>query len=204
MQVGLPVFADRRAAGRRLARYLARYAGSGAAVVVGLPRGGVPVAAEVASALGLPLDILLVRKLGVPGEAELARREKLYRAAAPPIPLTGRDVLLVDDGIATGATMRVAIRAARQCGAAKIIVAVPVCAASSCDSLREEADQLLCLEQPESFGAVGAGYREFGQTSDAEVMECLRAARDRSRPVDRAPGNSFFRLPHGNHRSQTL
>jgi len=214
----MSLFADRADAGKRLARHLAEYSGNPDAVVVALPRGGVPVAAEVARSLGLPLDIFLVRKLGVPGheelamgaiasgggvilnreivdacgiaegqirvtaqreEYEMARRETLYRGSAPRIPLTGRDVLLVDDGLATGATMRAAVRAIRLERPASIVAAVPVGAVDSCQALRSAVDHLFCPQQPEPFGAVGAFYDRFGQTTDADVIECLHKARNR-------------------------
>jgi putative phosphoribosyl transferase len=214
----MPLFADRADAGRQLAGQLLQYGGSRSAIVVALPRGGVPVAAEVARALSLPLEVLPVRKLGVPGHTELAfgaiasggtvflnrdivgacgiaeseiqcavereiremaRREPLYRAGAPRIPLTGRDVLLVDDGLATGATMRAAVLALRHERPSRIAVAVPVGAADACEILSREADDLVCPARPDPFKSVGVWYEQFGQVSDGKVIECLREARDR-------------------------
>jgi predicted phosphoribosyltransferase len=181
-------------------------------VVLALPRGGVPVAAEVARALGAPLDVLLVRKLGVPGHEEYAmgalapggvrilndevvsqlgippwsiarateremreleRRERLYRAGRGPLQLRGRTVILVDDGLATGATMRAAIAALRILEPARIVVAVPVAARESCEALRQEADEVVCAVMPEPFHAVGLWYEDFPQTSDEEVRRLL-------------------------------
>ena len=179
-----------------------------------------PVAFEVARALRAPLDLFLVRKLGVPGHEELAmgalatggvrvlnqavvaalsiaepvieavtaaeqreleRRERLYRGDRPPAEVRGRTVILIDDGLATGSTMRAAVAALRQRGPARIVVAVPVAAAQTCDELRAEVDELVCAETPEPFYAVGLWYRDFSQTSDAEVSALLdRAARDQS------------------------
>lgn len=210
-------FADRLAAGRTLGRELAAaYAGWPQAIVLGLPRGGVPVAFEVAKALQLPLDICLVRKLGAPGREELAmgaiasgnvrilnpdilawleipdvilekivlreqrelqRRERAYRGDRPQPNLQERTVILVDDGIATGATVRAAIAAVRQRGAKRIIVAVPVAARSVCAQLRLEVEALVCLLALENLSAVGYWYEDFTQTSDAEVCRLLAAAR---------------------------
>ncbi|GAA2994065.1 hypothetical protein GCM10020229_03190 [Kitasatospora albolonga] len=202
-------FTDRRDAGRRLAAALGPRPG---AVVAGLPRGGVPVAAEVAAALGAALDVCVVRKLGVPwqpelamgavGEdgalvldqqvlratrvtpdqlaaveraerAELARRAARYRGGRPPLPLAGRTVVVVDDGLATGSTARAACRTLRQRGAAHLVLAVPVAPAGWRAELAGEADELVCPYEPERFGAVGAFYADFGQTSDREVLEIL-------------------------------
>jgi putative phosphoribosyl transferase len=208
------LFRDRRDAGRQLGRALATSAG-GDVLVLALPRGGVPVAYEVARTLDAPLDIFLVRKLGTPGQPELAmgaiasgdvvvvndevvrllglgratidaaaarerreleRREEAYRGQRPRPTLEGRTVLLVDDGLATGATMKAAVRAARAQRPARIIVAVPVAAPSTRDDLAREADSVVCLETPDSFGAVGQWYESFAQTTDAEVQELLRQA----------------------------
>ncbi|NWO56174.1 phosphoribosyltransferase [Chromohalobacter israelensis] len=207
---------DRRDAGRRLAQ---RLQGSvdASALVLGLPRGGVPVAAEIAHALGATLDVMVVRKLGVPGHEEFAmgaiasggvqvldeplihrlglderrlasvivrerheleRREREFRGDRAYPSLAGRPVILVDDGIATGATMRAAIRAVRRLGAEHCILAVPVAAPESLASLRPEVDRVECLATPAHFGSVGQWYRHFDQTSDAEVRACLRPARD--------------------------
>ena len=210
-------FPNRAEAGRRLAEKLQRYAGRDDVIVLGLPRGGVPVAYEVAQRLGAPLDVFIVRKLGVPGFEELAlgaiasggvrvlnedvvrvlpnaseliesvtarelaelqRREQTYRDGRPAPELRGRIAILVDDGLATGATMRAAVKALRQLGAAKIIVAVPVGAADTCHELEHEVDEAVCLMAPEWFQAVGQFYEDFSQTSDDEVRELLtRAAR---------------------------
>jgi predicted phosphoribosyltransferase len=212
-------FLDRIDAGRRLAEQLSGYEGMPDVVVLGLPRGGVPVAAEVAEALGAPLDVFMVRKLGVPGHEELAmgaiaigdaivvneevvrslrvpddvfravvhqerqelqRREQAYRHNAPPPRLTGRTVILVDDGLATGATMRVAVQAVRGQGPAKLVVAVPVGAPQTVAALSRFADEVICVSIPDDFSAVGMWYRDFSPTTDEEVVESLdRAARRR-------------------------
>jgi predicted phosphoribosyltransferase len=209
------VFDNRVAAGRALAQSLSAYRGAADAIVLALPRGGVPVGFEVAQALGLPLDVLVVRKLGLPGQPELAmgaiatggalvlneevlrfadgrevaleqvrrreqleleRRERQYRGGRPPLQLAGRTGILVDDGLATGATMEVAVRALRGLGATRIVVAVPVASAEARDRIAEVADEVVCLETPMFFSAVGQWYRDFGQTSDAEVSELLAQA----------------------------
>jgi putative phosphoribosyl transferase len=207
-------FADRADAGRRLGEALVgRWPGQ-PVVVLALPRGGVPVAAEVATALGAPLDVLVVRKLGVPWQPELAmgavagggvrfvnasvvrqlavpadqveavarrelveleRRERAYRGERPPTEVAGRVVVLVDDGLATGATVRAAVQAVRTARPARVVVAVPVGAPESCRGLREVADEVLCLEEPERFAAVGAWYDDFDQTGDDEVRRLLSA-----------------------------
>lgn len=210
------VFRDRRVAGRSLARALRTYAERPDVIVLGLPRGGVPVAFEIAEALGLPLDVFLVRKLGLPGneeyamgaiasggvreinvpvlrrigvpeaaivaavdreERELHRRERVYRGDLAPVTLRDRTVILVDDGLATGSSMRVAVKAARACGARKIIVAVPVGPSDTVRDLARLADDVVCLAQPEPFLAVGRFYENFDQTTDEEVVELLRRAR---------------------------
>jgi putative phosphoribosyl transferase len=213
------IFQDRRQAGRALAQIVRdecrETLASDDAIVLGLPRGGVPVAFEVARGLRLPLDVFVVRKLGVPGQEELAmgavasggavviqsdvvtayrigqetidavaarerleiaRREAAYRESRPPARLAGRAVLLVDDGLATGSSMKAATRALRPI-ARLIVVAVPVAAASTCEELRHEADQVVCVETPEPFHAVGEFYRNFDQTSDAEVRALLAQSR---------------------------
>lgn len=211
-------FADRFDAGRRLAeRLTAAYEGNPDLIVLGLPRGGVPVAAEVAEALGAPLDVFLVRKLGVPGHEELAmgalatgdaivvnesvvrslrisdedfrrvvqkerlelqRREIAYRHHAAPPKLAGKIVILVDDGLATGATMRVAVEAVRKQGPASIVVAVPVGSRETVASLASFADEVVCASMPDNFSAVGYWYVDFSPTTDEEVVEALeRAAR---------------------------
>jgi putative phosphoribosyl transferase len=206
-------FADRREAGRLLAERLRQYANRNDVIVLALPRGGVPVGYEVARALGAPLDVYLVRKLGLPGHKELAmgaiasggirvlnqdvvhfygvppalidrvareeqqeleRREAVYRANRAPLVVTGRIVILVDDGLATGSTMRAAVQAVRAQRAARVIVAVPVGAAESCDDLTTMADVVVCVRTPEPFAAVGYWYRDFSETTDAEVQALLR------------------------------
>jgi putative phosphoribosyl transferase len=208
-------FQDRLDAGRELAAKLRRYAGRDDVVVLGLPRGGIPVAFEVAQALGAPLDVFLVRKLGVPGHEELAmgaiasggarvineqvvdrlgippemieavaeqegreleRRERAYRGDRPPLELRDRIIILVDDGLATGASMRAAVAALREHQPGWVVVAVPVGAASTCSELSGEVDEVVCARQPEPFFAVGAWYDHFEQTTDDEVRELLRRA----------------------------
>ena len=211
------IFSNRAEAGQLLAEKLEKYAGRDDVIVLGLPRGGVPVAYEVARRLGVPLDVFIVRKLGVPGFeelalgaiasggvrvlnedvvralpnaneliesvttrelAELGRREQIYRDGRPAPDIGGRTVILVDDGLATGATMRAAVAALRQLGAAKIVVAVPVGAADTCREIEQEVDETVCAIAPEWFQAVGQFYEDFSQTSDEEVRELLaRAAR---------------------------
>ncbi len=206
-------FADRREGGKQLATQLAAYANRSDVLVLALPRGGVPVAFEVASALRAPLDVFLVRKLGVPGHEELAmgaiatggvrvlneevtsrnahsefgnRRGGQSRGAGVETPRTaipgrsaapnvqGRTVILIDDGLATGSTMRAAATALRQMHPAKIIIAVPVAASETCEEFRSEVDDVVCVAVPEPFMAVGAWYSDFSQTSDDEVRELLR------------------------------
>ena len=207
-------FRNRRHAGQVLARHLGAYAAQSGTIVLGLPRGGVPVAWEVARALRAPLDVAVVRKLGLPGHeevamgaiaagggrvmtgagadrvvsaaavdavvaretAELARREAVYRGGRPPPALAGRTVILVDDGLATGATMRAAVRAARLQAPARIVVAVPVAAQSSCAELHAEADEVVCAMTPVHFHAVGQWYDDFEATGDDEVRALLAAA----------------------------
>ena len=205
-------FRDRREAGRLLAERL-RMDGDGSdTVVLALPRGGVPVAAEIAHELAVPLDVFVVRKLGVPGHEELAlgaiasggvrvlnqgvvdaarmspeavervarreleeveRREAAYRGGRPPVETAGKRVILVDDGLATGATMRAAVAAVRATGPARIVVAVPIAAASTCEELAREVDEIVCLRTPEPFYAVGLWYEDFSQTTDEEVRALL-------------------------------
>ncbi|MBV8118358.1 MAG: phosphoribosyltransferase [Alphaproteobacteria bacterium] len=212
-------FRDRTEAGRLLAEKLAAYIARPDVLVLGLPRGGVPVAYQVSRALRAPLDIFLVRKLGVPGHQELAmgaiasggirvlnddvvgrlaipgdeidavaakevnelgRRERLYRGGRPPRDIRGRTVIIVDDGLATGATMRAAIAALRQLQPARVVVAVPTAAPDTAGQLGKEADDIVCVITPEPFFAVGQWYEDFEQVSDAEVGVLLRAAqRDR-------------------------
>jgi putative phosphoribosyl transferase len=212
------IFRDRSDAGHRLGEKLRADGPAGEnAIVLGLPRGGIPVAHAVADALGAPLDVFVVRKLGVPGQEELAmgaiasggvrvmnhevvdalgippaaldrvaaaeqleleRRERAYRGSRPALQLGGRTVYLVDDGLATGATMRAAVQAVRQHRPARVIVAVPVAASSTCVELAAEVDEVVCLATPEPFMAVGRFYQDFSQTTDREVHDLLRAAED--------------------------
>jgi putative phosphoribosyl transferase len=208
-----PRFADRREAGTELASRLAKYASRPDVVVLALPRGGVPVAAEIAEALGAPLDIFLVRKLGLPGhpelamgaiasggvrvlnsdvvdwygipgyvidavarqeQAELERREREYRESRPLLDLRDRIVILVDDGLATGSTMKAAVEAVRKHQPARVIVAVPVGAPSACAEFASITDETVCARTPEPFSAVGQWYADFSQTTDAEVRSLLR------------------------------
>src|SRR5438094_5926400 len=212
-------FPNRAEAGRLLAEKLENYAGRSDVVVLGLPRGGVPVAYEVAQRLGAPLDVFVVRKLGVPGFEELAagaiasggvrvlnedvvralpnadqliesvteketveleRREQTYRDGRPAPELRDRVVILVDDGLATGATMRAAVAALRQRAVAKIVVAVPVGPPDTCREIEQEADETICLSTPPFFQAVGQYYEDFSQTSDEEVRELLSRAAQRT------------------------
>lgn len=210
----LALFADRREAGRRLAEALERLRDEDP-VVLALPRGGVPVAFAVALALGVELDLLIVRKLGMPGQeeyamgaigsggvrylqpgfpgqmgvtaaqidaitareaAEIVRRERKYRGNRPPVALRGRTVVLVDDGIATGSTMMAAVEVARQHGAGKVVVAVPVAPPDTAADMAQRVDQFICLSTPMFFRAVSQWYREFDQTSDDEVQDLLAMA----------------------------
>lgn len=214
MREAFPPFSDRSHAGRVLARKLGHYLGRSNLLVLALPRGGVPVGAEVASALHAPLDIFMVRKLGFPGQeeyamgaiasggvrvmtpmhglevspaevarvvereqAELVRREQRYRGRRPPLGIAGRTVIVVDDGLATGATMRAAVRAIRQQHPAHLAVAAPVGAQDTCEALRNDADEVVCAAMPQPFCAVGLWYESFPQTSDDEVIALLEAAR---------------------------
>jgi len=208
-------FPNRAEAGRLLAKKLEKYAGRDDVIVLGLPRGGVPVAYEVAKSLRAPLDVFIVRKLGVPGfeelaagaiasggvrvlnedvlralpnadeiiesvtakeTAELERREKSYRDDRPAPELRDRVVILVDDGLATGATMHAAVKALRQRDVAKIVVAVPVGPPDTCREFEDEADETICATAPEFFQAVGQYYEDFSQTSDEEVRDLLARA----------------------------
>jgi putative phosphoribosyl transferase len=209
-------FHDRVDAGRRLARELATYAGRDDVVVLALPRGGVPVAFEVARALGAPLDVFIVRKLGLPWheeyamgaiasggirllneeiirmagvtedqvarvaaqeQLELERRERQYRGGRPEPELAGRTIILVDDGLATGFSMRAAVEALRTERPASIVVAVPVSAPETCDAFRDLVDDVVCAVTPEPFRAVGLWYEDFSQTTDEEVHDLLARAR---------------------------
>jgi predicted phosphoribosyltransferase len=225
----MSAFRDREHAGQRLAEALRGYAGRPDVIVLGLPRGGVPVAAEVARALGAPLDVFVVRKLGVPGHRELAmgaigsggvrvlndgvvrelgipqqvidevaaeeareleRRERLFRGAARPAPeVKGRTVLLVDDGLATGSTMRAAVEALRKLGPGRIVVAVPVGARETCEAFRREVDEVVCAITPNFFEAVGEWYQTFDQTDDEEVRSALERARLPRPAPAAAPGD---------------
>jgi putative phosphoribosyl transferase len=223
------LFRDRREAGRFLARRLTAYADRPDVLVLALPRGGVPVGYEVARALRAPLDVFLVRKLGLPGHEELAmgaiasggvrvlnedvvralgipedviatvaaeeqeeleRRERSYRGNRPAPAVRGKTVILIDDGLATGSTMRAAVAALRRQGPARIVVAVPVGAPETCAEFQEEADEAICAQTPEPFHAVGLWYRDFSQTTDEEVRELLERAAAEQAPVrrDRAAG----------------
>jgi len=206
-------FRNRAEAGRRLAAELAAYGGRVDVVVLGLPRGGVPVAVEVARALHAALDVFVVRKLGAPGHPELAmgaiasggvrvlsrdiidelgirapaidavtarerieleRRDRLYRGGRQLPDLRDRTVIVVDDGLATGATMEAAVQALRLCGPARVVVGTPVGAAEACQRLRRVADEVVCTQTPEPFRAVGLWYEQFEPTTDAEVISLLR------------------------------
>jgi putative phosphoribosyl transferase len=216
------IFANRKEAGQKLALRLRKYANRGDVIVLGAPRGGVPVAFEIAADLTAPLDVFVLRKLGVPGREELAfgaiasggvrilnrniveglgitgldiervtraerqeleRRERSYRGGKAPLDVSGLTVILVDDGIATGSTVKAAIRALRQMKPARIVIAVPVAPLSTCNQLQFEADELVCLEMPEPFYGVGQFYSDFSQVSDEEVKELLdTASRTRREP----------------------
>jgi predicted phosphoribosyltransferase len=222
-------FRDRRDAGKRLADELREFHDLADAVVLALPRGGVPVAFEVARALRAPLDILVVRKLGLPGHEELAmgaissggarvlndhvvrayridpavidriagreeteilRREQAYRSGRPMLDVRGRTVLVVDDGLATGASMRAAVRALRTMSPARIVVAVPVGSAETCAILQDEADEVVCAVQPEDFYAVGVWYDDFAQTTDEEVRDLLERAASAAEPAHGGHGHA--------------
>ena len=209
-------FRDRSDAGKRLARELSAYASRPDAIVLALPRGGIPVGYEVAQALGVPLDVFVVRKLGLPWQeelamgavasggvrfldrnvvrmyrvsdedvervtrleqAELARREKSYRGDRAFPNLAGKTVILVDDGLATGSTMRAAVEALRLEKPARMVVAVPVAAPETCDAFRDIADEVVCAVTPERFYAVGMWYEDFSQTTDEEVHDLLARSR---------------------------
>ena len=217
-------FPNRKQAGRALAERLKSYANRSNVVVLALPRGGLPVGAEVAAALRAPLDVFVVRKLGTPGQPELAmgaiasggvrvlndevvqglnvtsdtidriaeveqqeleRRERLYRAGRPFPSIADQVVILVDDGLATGSTMRAAVKAIRELRPSKVVVAVPAGAAETCEEFRHEADEVVCVIAPEAFRAVGAWYEEFPQIGDDEVRDVLeKSVREL---VDREP-----------------
>jgi predicted phosphoribosyltransferase len=210
-----PIFRDRADAGRQLAAALSRYADRPDILILALPRGGVPVAFEVARALHAPLDVFLVRKLGLPGHEELAmgaiatggvrildgevlrmlnipldvvervteierreleRRERQYRDGRPPPNVEGHTVILIDDGLATGSTMRAAVAALRKEGAKTIVVAVPVAPPETCEALSHEVDDIVCAVTPQPFQAVGLWYADFRQTTDEEVRDLIERA----------------------------
>jgi predicted phosphoribosyltransferase len=212
----VPRFLDRRHAGRALASHLAEYAWQPGVQVLALPRGGVPVGYEVAERLHAPLDVIIVRKLGVPGHEELAmgaiasggvlvadeevidtfrvpwprfdqvvrdearelqRRERELRGSLPAAEVEGRTVILVDDGLATGSTMRAALRTLREQRPARLVVAVPVAAPETCRELAGEVDEMICASTPQPFFAVGQWYADFRQTTDEEVRRLLERAR---------------------------
>jgi predicted phosphoribosyltransferase len=220
----METFADRQEAGQLLAATLRNEADIDVAppVVLALPRGGVPVGYEIAMALGAPLSVFIVRKLGVPGhselamgaiasggvrvlnddvvrmlqipetaieqvaraeEIELARRERLYGGAPEPSSISGRITILVDDGLATGSTMKAAVLAVRRLDPRRLLVAVPVGAPDTCEAISELADRVVCLRMPEPFQAVGLWYRNFRQTTDDEVRALLHAAANRTAPM---------------------
>jgi putative phosphoribosyl transferase len=221
----MAMFLDRTDAGRQLATRLSAYAGRRDVLVLALPRGGVPIAFEVAKALNAPLDVFIVRKLGVPGHEDLAmgavatggvrvlnadvvtalqiprnvvdavtsveskeleRRERLYRDDLPPPDVRGKTVILVDDGLATGASMRAAVAALRQREPARIVIAVPVAAPPTCDEFKSEVDEIVCAVTPEPFHGVGYWYDDFVQVTDREVRDLLqRATQQNATPQDR-------------------
>jgi erythromycin esterase-like protein/predicted phosphoribosyltransferase len=226
--MNLRAFRDRREAGQLLASKLAAYANRPDVIVLALPRGGVPVGHEVAQALNVPLDVFVVRKIGVPGHEELAmgavassgvrilneqlikqlripkhvvdkvtsqemqelkRREALYRGGRPPPDLRGRTVILVDDGLATGASMQAAVQALRQLQPARIVVAVPTAAPDTCEALRSQVDEVICAITPEPFHAVGLWYQDFSQTSDSEVRDLLARHRQPEGRAEPAPAD---------------
>ncbi len=222
-------FANRIDAGRRLARALSRYDGD-PVVVLALPRGGVPVAAEVAAALNAPLDLVLVRKIGYPPQPELAmgavvdgadpiivrnedvirmtgvsevefnevcrqelaeieRRRERYLDARAPVELSGRTAIVIDDGLATGATMRAALRALRKRAPGKLVLAVPVAPSETLEDMRGDADEIICLETFDFFGAIGAYYSDFRQVTDEELIETLaRHSKPAPTPAGRGKG----------------
>jgi putative phosphoribosyl transferase len=216
-------FADRAEAGRELAAALGGYRGRGDVIVLALPRGGVPVAFEVARELRAPLDVFVVRKLGLPAQPELAmgaiasggvqvlneevvrtlsvprqmieevaareqeelaRREHVYRGDRPRRPVEGKTIILVDDGVATGSTMRAAVQALRKQNPAEIVIAIPVAPPETCAALEREADRVVCVRTPEPFLALGAWYASFTQTSDAEIQDLLARAEEDAGPRD--------------------
>lgn len=218
------IFEDRKDAGKKLGSALMSHVENENCLILALPRGGVPVAYEAARELGVPMDILLVRKLGVPGQEELAmgaiasggiqvlnkglinmlgipeesidtvakredqemkRRERIYRGNNPALEIKGKTVIIVDDGLATGATMRAAAEALRARNPGKIIVAAPVASPDTCEALNVVADEVVCLQTPQPFSSVGQWYKNFDQTSDEEVTELLNKSNERFQ-TDRA------------------
>ena len=214
----MPLFKDREEAGRILAKELKEYANRPNVIVLALPRGGVPVASQVAEALNAPLDVFLVRKLGLPGHEELAmgaiasggvrvlnedvvqalnipeavidavaareqqelkRRERAYRDGRPSPDLHGKTIILIDDGLATGSSMRAAVAGLKAQDAAKIVVAVPTAAPETCESFETEVDEIICASTPEPFYGVGLWYQDFSQTTDQEVRQYLAEASER-------------------------
>jgi len=229
-------FRDRTEAGQLLATQLTAYADRPGVLVLALPRGGVPVAFEVARALHALLDVMIVRKLGVPGYEELAlgaiasggmrvlnddvihmlgiseeeinrvaareqreveRRERLYRGDRPACEVSGQTVILVDDGIATGATMRAAVAAVKQRQPARIVIAVPVAAAATCEEFAAEVDELVCVLRPEAFFAVSFWYEHFVQTSDQEVRDLLERAMHEQAGRPQQPRRAYGTGSHG-------
>lgn len=223
------IFRNRQEAGRRLAARLKAYANREDVIVLGVPRGGVPVAFEVATALNLPLDVFVLRKLGVPGHeelafgaigsggvrvldrqvveslglselviglvtreetAELARREKIYRGGRAPLDLRGKTVILVDDGIATGSSLRAGVSALRQMGPRAIVIAAPVAPPTTVNRLKREVDDVVCDETPKTFYGVGQFYGDFAQVSDEEVNELLKRAAQQCATVQTASAGS--------------
>jgi len=226
----MALFHSRSDAGRALSKLVRPAVADTNSIVLALPRGGVPVGFEVARELHVPLDVFLVRKLGVPGEEELAlgaiasggvrvlnrdlidylhvseqlldqvtareqreleRRERIYRERRPPLAVEGRTVVLIDDGLATGASMMAAARALRPRGARRILVAVPVAATQTCADLRGEVDEVICAATPHPFGAIGIWYDDFSQTTDEEVRMLLEEAAHEPGPAHLAPASRF-------------
>ncbi len=227
------IFRNRQEAGERLAAHLDKYANRADVIVLGVPRGGVPIAFEVATALNLPLDVFVLRKLGVPGheelafgaigsggvrvldrgiveslglseliieavtraeKAELARREHIYRGGRPPLDLRGKTVILVDDGIATGASLTAGVHALRQMQPATIVIATPVAPQAAINRLRREVDDVICDASPARFYGVGQFYQDFSQVSDQEVNELLQiASRQHGELQMRSVGSNLHR-----------